>query len=154
MILETLAFYLIFPSSFIFVFSSLLDCDEHEQVRRLSNYSLELMWAHPTSTVMLKFIEATFQCIYVYLEPPKARFLANCRSVKSLDKCFLGGLLGGHLVIAVGIDANDCIYLITCARWVKKIMTTGPGSWSYYLEILESTTFIIGLLLVTIKTYV
>lgn len=82
---------------------------------------------------MLKFIEATFQCIYVYLEPPKAGFLANCRSVKSLDKCFLGGLLGAHLVIAMGIDANDCIYLITCA-WVSK---ENHDNWTWFLELLS-----------------
>ncbi|KAH1114729.1 hypothetical protein J1N35_008107 [Gossypium stocksii] len=34
----------------------------------------------------------------------------GCKPITSLDGCFLKGYYGGHLLSAVGIDANDCIY--------------------------------------------
>ena len=74
---------------------SLLDGDEHEQIKGLFDYRLELSRAHPTSIVMFKCTESKFEGKYVCLAPLKAGFLAGCRQIISLDGCFLIGLFGG-----------------------------------------------------------
>ncbi|KAK8544530.1 hypothetical protein V6N13_026030 [Hibiscus sabdariffa] len=45
----------------------------------------------------------------------KDGFKAGCRSIICLDGCHLKGYHGGHLLTAIGIDANDCIYPIAFA---------------------------------------
>ena len=48
---------------------SLLDGDKHEQIKGLLDYRLELLRAHPTSTVMFKYTEGKFEGMYVCLGP-------------------------------------------------------------------------------------
>ncbi|XP_050229298.1 uncharacterized protein LOC126678443 [Mercurialis annua] len=69
----------------------MINDDEAEKMRSLNDYRLKLIRTHPTSIVMFKRAEGVFQAIRVI----------------SVDGCWLKGLYG-----AVGIDANDCTYLI------------------------------------------
>lgn len=82
---------------FFFICSAqrLLDGDEHEQINKLFDYRLELLRAHPTSTVMFKCIEGKFEGMCVCLAPLSEGFLTGCRRIVSLDGFFLKGLFGG-----------------------------------------------------------
>lgn len=73
-----------------------------------------------------------FEGMYVCLGPLKAGFLAGCRPIISLGGCWLKGLIGGQLLSAVGIDANDCIYPIA---WVV-VEKENYENWSWFLELL------------------
>ena len=44
-----------------------------------------------------------------------ANGIQHCRPLISLDGCFLKRKYEGQLLVAVGIDANDCIYPIAYA---------------------------------------
>ena len=46
---------------------SLLDGDEHEQIKGLFDYRFKLLRAHPTSTAMFKYPEGKFEGMYVCL---------------------------------------------------------------------------------------
>lgn len=70
--------------------------------------------------------------MHVCLDPLKARFLEGCRPIILLDGCFLKGYFGGHLLTAVGLIANDCIYPIAWARVDKE----NHDNWSWFLELL------------------
>ena len=85
---------------------SLLDGDKHEQIKGLLDYRLELLRAHPTSTVMFKCTEGKFEGMHVCLTPLKVGFLAGCRQIISLNGCFPKGLFGGQLLTVVGIDLS------------------------------------------------
>ncbi|KAK5812288.1 hypothetical protein PVK06_027715 [Gossypium arboreum] len=45
----------------------------------------------------------------------KNGYRVGCRRIIGLDGCFLKGYFGGYLLVAVGIDTNSGIYLITYA---------------------------------------
>ncbi|KAK8636635.1 hypothetical protein V6N13_124377 [Hibiscus sabdariffa] len=45
----------------------------------------------------------------------KDGFKAGCRPIICFDKCHLKGHYGGQLLVAVGIDAGDCLYPIAFA---------------------------------------
>ena len=70
---------------FVSYANSILDGDEHEQVKSLYDYRLELLRTHPGSTVMFKYSEGRFEGMYVCLAPLKAGFMVGCRPVISLD---------------------------------------------------------------------
>jgi len=49
------------------------------------------------------------------LDACKRGFLEGCRPLICLDGCHLKTKYGGIMLIAVGIDPNDCIYPIALA---------------------------------------
>ncbi|KAL4360525.1 hypothetical protein GQ457_04G013760 [Hibiscus cannabinus] len=59
----------------------------------------------------------------------KDGFKASCRPIICLDGCHLKGYHGGHLLTAVGIDANDCIYPIAFAA----VESECHSSWCWHL---------------------
>ena len=75
---------------------------------RLYVYMLELLRTSPGSTIILKRNEGDFEAMYVCLAPLRV----GCRHLISLDGCYLEGLYEGQLLSTVGIDANDCVYLL------------------------------------------
>ena len=99
---------------------------------RLYHYRLELMRTHPGSTVIFRCDQSIFQCMYVCLTPLRKSLLAGCRQVLLVDRCFLKGLYGEQLLIAVGIDANDCIYPVAQATVNKE----NKDNWKFFLELL------------------
>ncbi|XP_074347057.1 uncharacterized protein LOC141685879 [Apium graveolens] len=70
--------------------------------------------------------------LYVCLGPLKKAFTQFCRHLVRLDGCHLKGPYGGHLLAALGVDANDGMYPIAWA--VVESETT--KSWTWFLELL------------------
>ncbi|KAK5824705.1 hypothetical protein PVK06_019486 [Gossypium arboreum] len=60
-----------------------------------------------------------------------------------LDGYWLKGYYGGHLLITIGVDANDCIYPMAFTAVESEKKNHGFGSLSYYIGAWRSTTLII-----------
>jgi hypothetical protein len=56
-----------------------------------------------------------------------------CRPMIFLDGCFLKGMFGGHLLNAVGVDADNSIYPVACAA----VESECKASWDWFLELLS-----------------
>ncbi|KAK5772411.1 hypothetical protein PVK06_048699 [Gossypium arboreum] len=50
-----------------------------------------------------------------------------------LDGCWLKGYYDGHLLAAVGVDANNCIYPVAFAA----VESENKQSWFWFLELLQ-----------------
>ena len=48
-----------------------------------------------------------FQRLFIYFEGTRDGWMEWCRRFLRIDACFLKTFLGGHLMAAVGKDAND-----------------------------------------------
>ncbi|KAK8669647.1 hypothetical protein V6N13_107072 [Hibiscus sabdariffa] len=86
-----------------------------EQYTKLYDYLGELMSSNPETTTILQWDEGVFKRLYICMQAMKDDFKVGCRSIICLDGCHLKGHYGGHLLAAVGIDANDYIYSIAYA---------------------------------------
>lgn len=62
----------------------------------------------------------------------KEGFVSACRLVNGLDACHLKSAFGGHLMAAVGRDANTQMYPIAMAVVESKC----KDSWHWFLETL------------------
>ena len=82
----------------------------NEQYSKIYEYLNELRQTNVESTTIC-FLECRlFKRMYVCLQVMKDGFKAGYRHMISLDGCFLKGYYGDHLLVAIGIDANDGIY--------------------------------------------
>ncbi|KAM3199971.1 hypothetical protein P3L10_032331 [Capsicum annuum] len=64
----------------------------------------------------------------------KQGFLAGCRPIMGVDGCHLkGNQKEGQLLIAVGIDGNDNMYLIAFVIMEGELMET----WNWFLILLD-----------------
>ncbi|KAH1129833.1 hypothetical protein J1N35_001211 [Gossypium stocksii] len=70
--------------------------------------------------------------MYVCLHACKDGYKAGCRRIVGLDGCFLKGYYSGYLLAAVGIDANNNIYLFAYAA----VESENQASWLWFLELL------------------
>ncbi|KAK8697347.1 hypothetical protein V6N13_113499 [Hibiscus sabdariffa] len=61
-------------------------------------------------------------------------FKAGCRPIICLDGCHLKGHYGGHLLAAVGMDADNCLYPIAFA--IMEAET--ESSWCWFMKILKT----------------
>ncbi|KAK8656454.1 hypothetical protein V6N13_098404 [Hibiscus sabdariffa] len=64
----------------------------------------------------------------------KDGFKAGCRPIIGLDGCHLKGYYQGHLLTAVGIDADDSIYPISFAV----VESENQSYWCWFLELLAT----------------
>ncbi|KAL2523865.1 Uncharacterized protein Adt_08919 [Abeliophyllum distichum] len=103
--------------------------DEH-QFGLLWSYVAELMGTNPGSTCRIAVHEEKFQGIYVCLDACKKGFLSGCRQLIGVDGCFLKGTFGGQMLVAVTLDANDCIYPLAFA--IVQIENT--FSWRWFMR--------------------
>ncbi|KAL4277876.1 hypothetical protein GQ457_03G014170 [Hibiscus cannabinus] len=101
------------------------------QYSRLYDYLVELRLSNPGTTTVCKLDDKVFERVYICLQACKECFKA-CRSIICLDGCHLKGYDQGHMLVVVGIDANDCIYPIAYAV----IDSENNSSWSWFLELL------------------
>jgi len=63
------------------------------------------------------------------LDACKRGFMVACRPVISLDGCHIKTKYGGQLLIAVGMDPNDCIYPIA----LEVVEVESLASWKWFL---------------------
>lgn len=85
---------------------------EAEQYGKLRDYAEELKKTNPNSSVFIGSDHLIFQNMYVCIDACKRGFVAGCRPLVGLDGCFLKGRYKAQLLVAVGIDPNDCIFPI------------------------------------------
>ncbi|XP_072066900.1 uncharacterized protein [Arachis hypogaea] len=111
---------------------------EREQYGKLHDYLNEIHRSNPGSTGMIDVISQLerrplFNRLYISLDACKKGFKAGCRPLIGLDGCFLKGYFGGHLLSAVGQDANNSFFVIAFA--VVEAENTDP--WKWFLSILH-----------------
>ncbi|KAK8475945.1 hypothetical protein V6N13_124052 [Hibiscus sabdariffa] len=105
-----------------------------DQYEKIYEYLAELRHTNPGITTICYLDLRLFQRMYVCLEACKLGYKSGCRSIISVDGCHLKGYYGGHILTAVGIDANDCIYPIAYAV----VESEYEGSWCWFLELLQN----------------
>ena len=89
--------------------------NEVEQYNELWNYGYELRRTNPGTIFTLNLSEGHFSTCYMSLDACKRGFLSACSPIICLDGCHIKTKFGGQLLTAVGMDPNDCIYLIAIA---------------------------------------
>ena len=72
--------------------------------------------------------------MYVCLHDIKDGFKAGCKHMISLNGCFLKRYYGGHLLVAVGIDAKDNIYPFAYVI----VESENYESWYWFLLLLRT----------------
>ncbi|CAL8093957.1 unnamed protein product [Prunus armeniaca] len=70
----------------------------------------------------------------------KAGFIAEYRPIIGLDGCFLKGVYGGQFLAAVGIDANNEIWVIAYVV----VESECKDSWFWFLELLVKDVEIVN----------
>lgn len=59
-------------------------------------------------------------------------FKVGYRPFIGVDGCFLKGPCGGQLLVAIGVDANNCMFSIAYAV----VEGENKSSWTWFLKIL------------------
>ncbi|XP_022880692.1 uncharacterized protein LOC111397963 [Olea europaea var. sylvestris] len=103
----------------------------HEQFRR--SYAAEVLRTNVGSMIIIALQEQIFKEIYVCLNYCKAGFRDGCRMVVGVNGCHLRGSFRGIMLIAVGIDTNDCIYPVAYVVVEKE----NTASWRWFLTSLS-----------------
>ncbi|CAL8128220.1 unnamed protein product [Prunus armeniaca] len=113
-----------------------IDGTYEEQYGRLWDYCEELKRTNPGSTIVIKTEmeggKPIFQRMYVCFAALKKGFIQGCRPVVGLDGCHIKGPHPGQLLCAIGIDANNGMYLIAYAI----VEIENRCTWTWFLEIL------------------
>ncbi|XP_016676344.1 uncharacterized protein [Gossypium hirsutum] len=103
------------------------------QYANIYDYLLELRRSNPGTTTICKLDCRLFQRLYICLEACKSGWLTGCRRIIGLDGCWLTGYYGGHLLAAVGVYANNCVYPVAFAA----VESENKQSWFWFLELLQ-----------------
>ncbi|KAL0409367.1 UNVERIFIED_CONTAM: hypothetical protein Sradi_1871100 [Sesamum radiatum] len=107
-----------------------------EQYAMLWSYAEEIRNSNPGTTVKIKSKLVgglpQFKRLYICWGALKQGFLKGCRPIICLDGCHLKSSVGGILLSAVGIDANNCMYPFAYAVVEKE----KKKSWLWFLEML------------------
>ncbi|KAK8621105.1 hypothetical protein V6N13_067546 [Hibiscus sabdariffa] len=111
-----------------------LNGNHKEQYAKLYAYLDELRQSNPGTTTVCKLDERKFERLYICMQAMKDCFKAGCRPIIDLDGCHLKGYYQGHLLAAVGIDADDSIYPISFAV----VKSENQSSWCWFLELLAT----------------
>ena len=92
---------------------------------RLYDYKLELLKAHPSSTIIVGYNENYVFEASIFASLHASRILGMCKYLISLNGCFLKRLYGGQLLCAVGIYAHDCM-----------VSKENTDNWKWFLQVL------------------
>lgn len=89
--------------------------NKKEQYAKIAEYCWEINVKNFGSKAVLNCKNFQFETIFICPSGQKHGFFSGCRSIILLGGCFLKGTYEGQLITAVGLDSNDCIYLILYA---------------------------------------
>ncbi|XP_022862581.1 uncharacterized protein LOC111382776 [Olea europaea var. sylvestris] len=103
-----------------------------EQYKSLWDYGKELKKTNPGSTVQVEGTRGVFKRMYVCLGACKEGFKASCKPVIGLDGCFLKTTHGGQLLVAVGIDSENCMFPVAWAVMDAE----NRANWTWFIELL------------------
>ncbi|KAK5819100.1 hypothetical protein PVK06_024059 [Gossypium arboreum] len=110
----------------------LLEGVHKAQYEKIYEYFLEIRTQNVRTTTICYLDNRLFQWMYVCLQACKDGYKVGCRRIIGLDGCFLKGFLGGYLLAAIRIDANNGIYPIVYAT----IESENQASWLWFLKFL------------------
>ncbi|KAL4284336.1 hypothetical protein GQ457_16G014780 [Hibiscus cannabinus] len=111
-----------------------LNGNHKEEYAKLYAYLDELRQSNPGTTTVCKLDERKFERLYICMQAMKDGFKVGYRPIIGLDGCHLKGYYQGHLLAAVGIDADDSIYPISFAV----VESENQSSWCWFLELLAT----------------
>ncbi|KAL5826878.1 hypothetical protein ACOSQ4_018675 [Xanthoceras sorbifolium] len=106
--------------------------DHSECFKHLRGYAFMVQQSNPGSVAYIRMQqpEPTFQRFFLSFHAQKHGFLGGCRPFIGLDGCHLKGPLGGVLLAAVALDANNGVYpLAVCICEAENLL-----SWSWFLK--------------------
>ncbi|XP_071901078.1 uncharacterized protein [Coffea arabica] len=112
---------------------------ESDQYSKLGAYMHEIQKSNPGSSIILKTVDGTpkgqqrFQRLYMCFHGVKQGFLGGCRPLIGVDGTFLKGTVGGILLIAVGLDANNSIFPVAYAA----VEGENKESWTWFFNLLK-----------------
>ena len=108
--------------------------NHNEKYSKIYEYLNEIRQTNIGITTIC-FLECRlFKKMYVCLQSMKDGFKTSSRHMISLDGCFLKEYYGGHLLVAVRIDVNDCIYPLAYAV----VKSENYESWYWFLLLLKN----------------
>ena len=103
----------------------------------LWDYCEELRKKNLGTTAVIKIEPGTndtpiFQRIYICLGACKRGFPDACRPLIGVDGCHIKGPFSGHLLSAIGADANNCMFPIAFII----VEQENKESWTWFLDLL------------------
>ncbi|CAN6251433.1 unnamed protein product [Urochloa humidicola] len=102
----------------------------------------------PGNSFFLNLVGGHLSTCYMSLDAYKRGFLAGFRPLICLDGCHIKTKFGGQILIAVGIDPNDCIYPIA----LVVVEVESKVTWKWFLETLKQDLGILNTYPRTIMT--
>ncbi|XP_016173439.1 uncharacterized protein LOC107615943 [Arachis ipaensis] len=108
------------------------------QYSKVRNYLSELHRSNPKSTILMDTIPQPeslplFDRLYISLDVCKRGFKQGCGPLIGQDGCFLKGYYGGHLLSAVGKDANNYFFVIAYVVVLNECKET----WNWFSTFLQ-----------------
>lgn len=73
-----------------------------------------------------------FKGFYMFFDACKKGFLAKCRPMIKLDRCFMKGACKGEILVAISRDANNHIYTFIWDVLFQEDIET----WEWFLSLL------------------
>nr|XP_027090253.1 uncharacterized protein LOC113711290 [Coffea arabica] len=115
---------------------------EKDQYSKLGVYMHEILRSNPGSIIIMKTVDGfrdsktgkgRFERLYICFAGVKHGFLTGCRQLIGVDGTFFKGSVGGVLLAAVGVDANNGIFPIAYAAAEGE----SKNSWCWFFKLLK-----------------
>ncbi|XP_020148709.1 protein FAR-RED IMPAIRED RESPONSE 1-like [Aegilops tauschii subsp. strangulata] len=115
--------------------------DEEGQYKLFWDYGNEIRRSNPGSSFFLALNnQARFNKAYMCLDACKRGYLQGCRPMIFIDGCHIKTRYIGQLLVAVGIDPNNCIFPIA----IGVVEVEDKPNWVWFLERLNNDLCIIN----------